>query len=141
MGFAPYPQSMTVSVDPREYLFAYLRAAKQAFESRHIVVYGLTIAALANPYLRNLTQGRFTAVFALAPLAYVIIHVAVFPEYFDRLFDFAALALFVWLARLLVRLRRDDAGQPARNWAARAPKTSAPPHEWELSVMRKTPGA
>ncbi len=113
MGFAPYPQSMTFSADPRDYLFAYLRAAKQTFESRHIVVYGLTIAALANPYLRDLTRGRFTAVFALAPLAYVVLHVAVFPEYFDRFFAFAALALFLWVARLVVHIRRDGvARQP-----------------------------
>ena len=113
MGFAPYPRSMNFSADPRDYLFAYLRAAKQTFESRHIVVYGLTLAALANPYPRALTRGRFTAVFALAPMAYVAIHVAVFPEYFDRFFSFAALATFLWLARLVVHRQRDGvARQP-----------------------------
>lgn len=107
MGFAPYPQSMALSTDPRDYLLAYLHAAKQTFESRHIVVYGLTIAALFNPYLRDLTRGRFTAVFAFAPMAYVAIHVAVFPEYFDRFFSFAALAMFLWLAWVVFHIRRD----------------------------------
>ena len=107
MGFAPYVDKMTISTDPRDYVVAYLAAAKQAFESRHFIVYGLAAAALASPWLRPLTRDQFTAVFALVPLAYVTIHVAVFPEYFDRLFGFAALALFVWLARLLSQLRLD----------------------------------
>ncbi len=103
MGFAPYPESMAISHNPRDYLLAYTHIGK-LFESRHIVIYGLVFVALANTDLRALTRDRFTLVFVFAALAYVAIHLAVFPSYSDRFFAFAVVGLFLWLARLLTHI-------------------------------------
>ena len=106
MGFAPYPETMAISHNPRnprDYLFPYALMAKQLFESRHFVIYGLVIAVLAKSDLRALARDRFSAVFVFTPLAYVAIHLSVFPEYFERFFTFAVVALFLWLARGLIQ--------------------------------------
>jgi hypothetical protein len=106
MGFEPYPESMVISHNPRDYLYPYALMAKQLFESRHFVLYGLVVAVLARTDLRALARDRFSAVFVLVPLAYVAIHLSVFPEYFDRFFTFAVVALFLWLARILMHMSK-----------------------------------
>ncbi len=100
--FVPYPATLEISHRIQDYLYPYAKCAKDILESKHMVFYVMSLGVLSRVRDWKTIGSPFTVSFLLVPLMFVFAHLAVFPEYYERFFTFAIVALFIWLARQLM---------------------------------------
>lgn len=92
----PYPANLVLSKQFMNYIKPYASALLEVSTATHFVLYVLAIFTLA--IRRRAALADPSAVpLLLIPLAFVILHLALFPTYEQRFFVAAATLVFVWL--------------------------------------------
>lgn len=107
IAITPYPQGMPLSTNVHDYLLPYLASVHDLVRHAHAVVYAMALCMLVKR--RGPAGGALDdpSILAATSLAFVVLHLLLFPAYMDRFFVFAA--CLTALALLSMLAKRPDA--------------------------------
>lgn len=98
IGLDPYPANMALSNNLIDYIKAYARGALAFLSHPHFLVYFMGFAFFCRDFIARKKLNDLCLVSA-ASLAFVILHLAIFPAYMGRFFSFSVATILIYVIK------------------------------------------
>lgn len=89
-----YPADIPISSNPRDYILPYVRLIRDALGNSQSVIYLIAISIFM--YSKKMSyEIKYEYPLFIIPFVYVLLHVMLFPTYFERYFIFSVLLILI----------------------------------------------
>jgi hypothetical protein len=97
---SPYPADITISSSLKDYILPYIRLIRDTLASWHTVIYLISTTILLYSK-RNGYDIKYLYPLFLIPFSYVLLHIMLFPTYYERYFIFSILLMLLGIIHFL----------------------------------------
>lgn len=98
IGIDPYPASMALSTNLIDYIKAYAHGASDFLGHPHLLVYCMGFAFFYRDFMVR-KKFNYLCLISAASLAFVILHLVIFPAYMDRFFSFPVSIILIYIIK------------------------------------------